>query len=149
MIDPLTAFAAIKGGISAGKQIHNMSKEIASFFDSVDDAKKSHEKKKSSVFASANEEAMDTFMKKQAAIDAEAQLRELIIATRGYSAYQELLKLRKEIRVERQERERQERKEKEEMQEMVALIFVSILLAAVTGVGLAVYFEILDVRDFL
>ena len=149
MIDPLTAFAAIKGGISAGKQLHSMSKEIAGFFDSVDNAKKTHEKKKNSMFASANEEAMDTFMKKQAAIDAEAQLRELIIATRGYSAYQELLKLRKEIRIERQERARQERKEKEEMQELVALIFVSILLFAVVGVALAVYFELLDVRDLM
>jgi len=147
MIDPLTAFAAIKGGISAGKQLHSMSKEIAGFFDSVDDAKKTHEKKKNSMFASANEEAMDTFMKRQAAIDAEAQLRELIIATRGYSQYQELLKLRKEIRVERQERERRERKEKEEMQEMVALVFVSLLLLIAVAFGVAIYFDLVDLRN--
>ena len=149
MIDPLTAFAAIKGGISAGKQLHSMSKEIAGFFDSVENAKKSHEKKKNSMFASANEEAMDTFMKKQAAIDAEAQLRELIIATRGYSAYQELLKLRKEIRIERKERERKERIEREEMQEMVALIFVALLLFIVVGVGVAIYFDLIDLSSLL
>ena len=149
MIDPLTAFATIKGGIAAGKQLHSMSKEIAGFFDSVDNAKKTHEKKKNSVFASANEEAMDTFMKRQAAIDAEAQLRELIIATRGYSQYQELLKLRKEIRIERKERERKERIEKEEMQEMVLLVFVSLLLLCVAGVAIVVYFGLIDPRDFL
>ena len=149
MIDPLTAFAAIKGGISAGKQLHSMSKEIAGFFDSVENAKKSHEKKKNSMFASANEEAMDTFMKKQAAIDAEAQLRELIIATRGYSAYQELLKLRKEIRIERKERERKERIEREEMQEMVALICVALLLFIVVGVGVAIYFDLIDLRSLV
>jgi len=149
MIDPLTAFAAIKGGISAGKQLHSMSKEIAGFFDSVDNAKKSHEKKKNSMFASANEEAMDTFMKKQAAIDAEAQLRELIIATRGYSAYQELLKLRKEIRIERKERERKERIEKEEMQEMVALVFVALLLFIVAVAGVAIYFDLIDLRSLV
>ena len=149
MIDPLTAFAAIKGGISAGKQLHSMSKEIAGFFDSVENAKKSHEKKKNSMFASANEEAMDTFMKKQAAIDAEAQLRELIIATRGYSAYQELLKLRKEIRIERKERERKERIEREEMQEMVALVFVALLLFIVVGVGVAIYFDLIDLRSLV
>ena len=147
MIDPLTAFAAIKGGISAGKQLHSMSKEIAGFFDSVDDAKKTHEKKKNSVFASANEEAMDTFMKKQAAIDAEAQLRELIIATRGYSAYQELLKLRREIRVERQERERRERKEKEEMQETIAIVFIVLLLLSLGIASILIYFELLDLRE--
>ena len=149
MIDPLTAFAAIKGGISAGKQLHSMSKEIAGFFDSVENAKKSHEKKKNSMFASANEEAMDTFMKKQAAIDAEAQLRELIIAPRGYSAYQELLKLRKEIRIERKERERKERIEREEMQEMVALIFVALLLFIVVGVGVGIYFDLIDLRSLV
>ena len=147
MIDPLTALAAVKGGIAAGKQLHSMSKEIAGFFDSVDDAKKTHEKKKNSVFASANEEAMDTFMKKQAAIDAEAQLRELIIATRGYSAYQELLKLRKDIRIERKERERKERKEKEEMQETVAIVFVSMLLVILLITAILVYFELLDLRE--
>ena len=92
---------------------------------------------------------MDTFMKKQAAIDAEAQLRELIIATRGYSAYQELLKLRKEIRIERKERERREQKEKEEMQEMVALVFVSILLLIVVSAGIAIYFDLIDLRSLL
>ena len=47
MIDPLTAFAAIKGGIAAGKQLHSMTKDIASFFDAVDGAKARHTKKKS------------------------------------------------------------------------------------------------------
>ena len=124
MIDPLTAFAAIKGGISAGKQLHSMSKEIAGFFDSVDNAKKDHEKKKQSLFASSNEEAMDTWMKKQQAIEAEKELRELIVNTRGFSAYQDLLKLRREIARERKERERKEAKEREEQQELIAIVMV-------------------------
>ena len=31
-MDPLTALAAIKTGVAAGKQLHNLSKEIAGFF---------------------------------------------------------------------------------------------------------------------
>ena len=58
--------------------------------DSCDEAKKSHEKKKNSLFASANEEALDTFTETPAAIDAEEQLRDLI-RYGGYSAYQDLL----------------------------------------------------------
>ena len=146
MIDPLTAFAAIKGGISAGKQLHSMSKEIAGFFDSVDGAKKAHEKKKNSLFASANEEAMDTFMKRQAAIDAEAQLRELIIATRGYSQYQELLKLRREIAKERKERERREAKEREEQQELIAI--VTVVLVFIIGMAAAAWW-MLDHKGFI
>lgn len=146
MIDPLTAFAAVKGGIAAGKQLHQMSKEIASFFDAADDAKKAHEKKKSSMFASANEEAMDTFMKKQAAIDAEAQLRELIVNTRGFSAYQELLKIRRDVLRQRKEAAAQAARDREEMQEIIAIVMVSLLLLGLAAVSIAIYFELLDPR---
>jgi hypothetical protein len=127
MIDPFTALAAIKGGISAGKQIHSMSKEIAGFFDSVDTAKKNHQKKKDSPFVSANEEALDTFMKRQAAVDAEEQLREMIIATRGFSQWQELLKLRRDIANERREAERKARIEAQERQEVIVIIMLVIM----------------------
>ena len=147
MIDPLTAFAAVKGGIAAGKQLHSMSKEIAGFFDSVDNAKKEHEKKKASMFASSNEEAMDTWMKKQQAIDAEAQLRELIVNTRGFSAYQDLLKIRRDTLRERKEAQRQAAIEKQEMQEMIAIVFVSMLLVILLITGILVYFELLDLRE--
>jgi methionine salvage enolase-phosphatase E1 len=41
-MDPLTALEAIKTGVSAGKQLQNLSKEIAGFFDATDGAKKAH-----------------------------------------------------------------------------------------------------------
>ena len=146
MIDPLTAFAAIKGGINAGKQLHSMSKEIAGFFDSVDNAKKAHAKKKNSLFASANEEAMDTWMQKQQAIEAEKELRELIVNTRGFSAYQDLLKLRREIAKERKERERKEAKEREEQQELIAIVMV--VLVFIIGM-VAVGWWMLDYKGFI
>ena len=146
MIDPLTAFAAVKGGITAGKQLHQLSKEIASFFDSVDHAKKAHANKKNSAFISVNEEAMATWQAKQDAEDMENQLRELICRTRGHSHYQDLLKIRREIRVERQKRERQMQKEKEEFQETVAIVMVSLLLFGLAAVSIAIYLELLDPR---
>lgn len=127
MIDPLTALAAVKTGISAGKSIMNMSKEISGFFDSVDAAKKQHQKKKNSVFASANEQAMDTWMKKQQAEEAEIALRELITATRGYSAYQDLLKIRRDTLRERKEQERREALEAEARQEQIFMIAFGII----------------------
>ena len=132
-MDPLTALAAIKGGIAAGKSIMNMSKEIVGFFDSVDSAKKQHLKKKSSMFATANEQAMDTWMKKQQAEEAEIALRELITATRGYSAYQDLLKIRRDTLRERKEQERREAREAEERQELIIMIALGI-----TGMILAI-----------
>jgi len=139
MIDPLTAFAAVKGAISAGKQIHSMSKELAGFFDAVDGAKKAHEKKKSSIFASSNEEAMDTWLKKQQAIDAEAQLRELIVNTRGFSAYQDLLKIRRDLAVQRKEAEKQARKEAEELRENIeTAVIIGVVCLLVVGLAVAV-----------
>ena len=102
----MTAFALLKSGLSAGKQIASLGKEIAGFFDAVDGAKAKHNKKKSSVFSSANEEAMDTFMKQQQAMDCEDELRELITQTRGLSQWKNLLNLRREIRVERKKEAR-------------------------------------------
>lgn len=137
MIDPLSAFAIIKSGISAGKQLHSMGKDIASFFDAVDGAKAQHTKKKSSIFASANEEAMDTFMRQQQAIDCEEQLKELITQTRGYSQYQALLNLRREIRVERKEKARQASIEAEERKQVIIsgiliIVFIgSVILSSV------------------
>lgn len=137
MIDPLTALAAVKTGISAGKSIMNMSKEISSFFDSVDSAKKQHAKKKSSIFATANEEAMDTWMRKQQAEEAEAALRELITATRGYHAYQDLLKIRRDTLRERKEQERIAEREAQERQEMLILIALGVVGAIMGIVGLS------------
>jgi len=128
MIDPLSALAMVKGGISAGRTLASMSKELAGFFDSVDSAKKAHEKKKQSPFSSSSEEALDTFMKRQQAKQAEEELREFIVNTIGYSAYQELLKLRKEISEERKETERQARLEAQRMKENAEMAFVAVVL---------------------
>ena len=147
-MDPLTAFAAIKSAISAGKQLHSMTKDIAGFFDAVDGAKSNHAKKKSSMFASSNEEAMDTFMKRQQAIDCEAELRELITQTRGFSQYQELLNLRKEIRLERKEQARLDLIKREEKKEMLMSIAgILIIIGAILGGSIA-YLLYLDLISF-
>lgn len=135
-MDPLSALALVKGGLTAGKQLYSMTKEITAFFDSVDGANKQHEKKKSSIFASANEEAMDTFMLKQKAADAEEQLKEIITNSRGYSAYQELLSIRREIRLERKEAQRLAVLEAEERKEMILSgILILGFLMTVLGSG--------------
>ena len=137
-MDPLTALAAIKTGVAAGKQLHNLSKEIAGFFDATDSAKKAHAKKKNSVFASANEEAMATWTQAQNAKTAEAELREFIVNTKGFSAYQDLLKVRRDVIAQRKEAEKQAAIEAEERQELIlsiALVLV-IIIMVVGGFGL-------------
>jgi|TARA_R110002072_G_C7574556_1_gene501452 erythromycin esterase-like protein len=141
MIDPVSigaAFAVVKSGLAAGKQLHSMAKEVGSFFDAVDGAKETHQKKKKSIFASANEEAMDTFMRQQQAIDCEAELRELITQTRGYSQYQALLNLRRQIRVDRQAAARLAQAAYEERQQAIlsgVLILAVFAMMLGSGVG--------------
>ena len=141
-MDPLTALAAIKTGVAAGKQQHNLSKEIVGFFDSTDGAKKAHAKKKNSIFATANEEAMATWTQAQNAKTAEAELREFIVNTKGFSAYQELLKIRREVIAQRKEAERQAQIEAEKRTELIMTIFAVLLLlvSAVSGAGVWMYY---------
>ena len=136
-MDPLSALAMVKGGITAGKQIYSMTKELTAFFDAVDGANHKHQKKKSSIFASANEEALNTFLDKQKAADAEEQLRELITNTRGISAYRQLQALRREIRMERKEAQRLAILKAQEMQENVlsALLIIGFLLLCLASGG--------------
>lgn len=130
MIDPLTALATVKAGIAAGKQIHSLGKELSSFFETVDTAKKAHTNKKNSIFASANEEALATWTQNQNAKEAEAELREFIISVKGFSAYQDLLNLRRDIMRERKEAERLAAIEKEERRDFYVMCLIILL-----GVG--------------
>jgi len=145
VLDPLTIFAGIKAGIAAGKEIQSMAADLASLWDSIDSIRDEHNKKKSSPFrGSVNEEALDTFIKKKQAEDAEEQLREIIISTRGHGAWQELLKLRGQIRKERQEQERLERIARRRKTEQVTV--GAILIAAMSAAGALVHFLLAKLR---
>ena len=87
MIDPFTALAAVKTAVSAGKELVSVTKQIGEFFDGVDELRNNHNKKKNSLFSGDDENSMETFVKLQKAKDAEEELRAIVIATRGYSAW--------------------------------------------------------------
>ena len=93
---------------------------------------------------SANEEALSTFVAKQQAKDLEDELRELIIYTRGQSAWHELLQLRADIKRERKEAELLAKRQREERLEAILVIGGTIFLGVMI-VGLA-WFVIANVR---
>jgi len=136
-MDPLTIFAGVKAGIAAGKEIASLAKDLGSLFDAIDSAKSNHEKKKNSPFSSANEEALDTFVKRKQADDIEEQLRQIVISTRGFSAWNELLALRKDIRVQRKKDLEAKKKKREELFDQIVLWGCILLLVILTaGFGL-------------
>lgn len=129
MLDPISLLGGLSAGIKAGKQLYAMKNEIVSFFDTVDEAKAKHNKKKNSIFASSNEEGLATYLDAMAARDAEQSLRELIVNTRGLSSYTELQNIRKEIRQERKAAEAQRQIDKQKRLEAILTVAVIILSA--------------------
>jgi len=139
MVDPLTAFAAIKAAVSAGQELVNVTKQIGEFFDGVDDLRNKHNKKKSSAFSGEDENAMETFVALQKAKDAEEELRELIIHLRGYSAWQDLIAIRARVRREKKEREEEQARLKaERFESLVIWGSVGLILTLVTGFAIVV-----------
>lgn len=116
MIDPITAIAgataafnAIKKGFSVGRDIENMAGDLGRWMNCVSDLKKAEEQnKKPPLFkklfqaGSVEEEAMHIFMAKKKTEDMRDQLRQIIVATRGPSAWDELIKTEADIRKKRQ-----------------------------------------------
>ena len=133
-MDPISILGGLSAGIKAGKQLYALKNQVVDFFDAVDDANAKHAKKKNSIFAGSNEQGLATYLDAMAARDAEDQLRELIVNTRGLSSYQELQKIRQEIRQERKAAEAQRQIERQERAE-AALTVAVIVLAAVALFG--------------
>jgi hypothetical protein len=144
MADPisiaLASFSAIKAGVTAGKEIQSLAKDIGSLWDSIDAVKENHQKKKNQPFRTVNEEAMETFIAKKQAEDMENQIRELIVNTRGLDAWHELIRLRVQIK---KDRVAAEKKAKAERKETLDTILISLLiLAGVSIIGLFFWFII-------
>ena len=133
-MDPITILGGLSAGIKAGKQLYTLKNQVVDFFDTVDEAKAKHAKKKNSIFAGSNEAGLSTSLDMMAARDAEEQLRELIVNSRGLSAYTELQKIRKEIREERKAAEAQRQIDKQKRAE-AALTVAVIVLSAIAFAG--------------
>jgi len=141
-MEPITilmgSFSAIKAGVSAGKEMTSLAKDIGQLFDAIDAIRNDHNKAKSNPLKSANEEAMETFIAKKKAEDIESQLRQIVLATRGMSGWQELQRLRASIRTQRAEAEKQKRRKRAEFVETfwtVVLVLTGIVVLGVAVLG--------------
>ena len=144
MIDPVTAIAgataafnAIKSGFNVGRDIESMSKDLGRWMNCMSDLKKAEElNKKPPLFkklfnaGSVEEEAMQVFMAKKKAEDMREQLRQIITATRGPSAWQELIKTEADIRKKRQAMIYAQEERRRQVIEYCAIVF---LVLVITG----------------
>jgi len=149
-MDPVTILAGLKTGLAAGKTIAGLSKQIGQFFDATDQAKKQLQKKGISS-KSTNATALDRWAKVRAAAEAEAELQEWITQTYGRSKWLELLKIRKEVLLEKREAEAQARRDAIERQELMVTLVGIFVLLVMTFLGATFYLHFmgwLDVRDY-
>ena len=144
MIDPVTALAtataafnAVKKGVEMGQDIENMAGAIGKWMGAVSDINKSEEfAKKPPLFkklfagGSVEEEALAAFMAKKKAEDMREQLRQIISATRGPQAWQELVKTEADIRKRRQETIYAQKERQKHFIEIAVVIGATILGAA-------------------
>jgi len=136
LIDPVTAIAgataafnAIKSGFSVGRDIESMAGDLGRWMSHVSDLKKAEDmNKKPPLFkklfqaGSVEEEALQIFMAKKKAADMRDQLRQIIVATRGPSAWDELIKTEGDIRKKRQQMIYAQEERRRQLLEIIAVI---------------------------
>ena len=146
-MDPITILAGIKTGLAAGKTVAGLSKQIGQFFDATDQAKKTLQKKGISS-KSANATALDRWAKVRAAAEAESELQEWITQTYGRSKWLELLKIRKEVLLEKREAEAQARRDAIERQELTLTLAGVFFLLTASAIGATAYLHHMGWIDF-
>ena len=151
MIDPVTALAAataafttIKKGFEVGRDVESMAGDLSRWMGAVSDIKKCEEYSKrpplfKKLFASGSveEEAMQTFMAKKKAEDMRDQLKQIIILSRGMSAWDELVRTEADIRKKRQQAIYAQQEMRRKVIEVIAVVVV--VGIAVTAMGLLIY----------
>ena len=138
MIDPVTALAAataafttIKKGFEVGRDVESMAGDLSRWMGAVSDIKKCEEYSKrpplfKKLFAagSVEEEAMQTFMAKKKAEDMRDQLKQIIILSRGMSAWDELVRTEADIRKKRQQAIYAQQEMRRKVIEIIAVVVV-------------------------
>ena len=124
MLDPVSitaAYTAVKKGIEVGKDITQLMSEIGSLWTAIEEVETGYRKEKQKK-QSVEEEALDLFAAKCAAKDAEENLRNIVIATRGFNAWNDMMRMRVDLRKKRKAIAAQKAQEKKELLETIAII---------------------------
>lgn len=142
MVDPIsamaiagTAFNALKKGVSIGRDIESMGKDLSRWMSAVSDVDRAHhEAKNPPIFkklfngASVEQEAIELFTQKKQLENQRDELRKLISSMCGPSAWQELIRMEKDIRRQRKETIYKQREARKHFVEAVAIVFLGITI---------------------
>ena len=153
-MDPLSILGAIKVGVSTGRSLASLSKEIGQFFDATDNAKKKLQKKGVTT-TDVNSAAYERWSAEIQAAQAEADLKEWVCDVRqsglGPSHWNTLLKIRREVLAEKREAERLAKREAQERADFAFTIAAIIVLLIASFLGATAYLHYMqwiDIRDW-
>ncbi len=141
MVDPISAmaiagsaFSALKKGVSIGRDIESMGKDLSRWMSAVSDIDRAHhEAKNPPIFKklfsgkSVEQEAMELFTQKKQLENQRDELRKLISSMCGPQAWQELIQMERDIRKQRKETLYAQREARKHFLEIVAIILFTTL----------------------
>lgn len=142
MVDPIsamaiagTAFNALKKGVSIGRDIESMGKDLSRWMSAVSDVDRAHhEAKNPPIFkklfngASVEQEAIQLFTQKKQLENQRDELRKLISSMCGPQAWQELIQMERDIRKQRKETIYKQREARKHFMEAIAVVFLGITI---------------------
>jgi len=140
MVDPISALAiagsafnALKRGVSIGRDIESMGKDLSRWMSAVSDIDRAHhEAKNPPIFKklfsgkSVEQEAIELFTQKKQLQNQRDELRKLITSMCGAQAWQELIKMEADIRKQRKETLYAQREARRHFVEVVSIFGLTI-----------------------
>lgn len=138
MVDPISAiaiassaFSALKKGVSIGRDIESMGKDLSRWMGAVSDIDRAHHEaknpplfKKLFTGKSVEQEAIELFTQKKQLENQRDELRKLISSMLGPQAWQELIKMERDIRTQRQETMYAQREARRHFVEAISIVFL-------------------------
>ena len=143
MVDPVsaiaiagTAFNALKRGVSIGRDIESMGKDLSRWMSAVSDIDRAHhEAKNPPIFKkifnakSVEQEAIELFTQKKQLESQRDDLRRLVSSMCGPNAWQELLRMEADIRKQRKETLYAQREARKQFIEVISIMFLVMTVA--------------------
>jgi hypothetical protein len=150
MIDPVTAFAAAQAAftvtkklIGAGRELHDVSKSLGSFYEACSDVAKAESQRKNPKLheklgrgsESIEQEALQIITHRKALIQHQKDLKFMLNMRYGPDTYAEMTDLRKQIREERERTVYRAMEAKRDMQHNALILALATGICAVLGGG--------------
>lgn len=150
MIDPVSAFAAAQAAFSvtkkligAGRELHDVSKSLSSFYEACSDVSKAESQRKNPKLheklgkgsESIEKEALQIITHRKALIQHQKDLKFLLNMRYGPNTYKEMTDLRKQIREERERTVYRAMEAKREMQQNALILALAIGIFGTLGGG--------------